>query len=134
MKKDIIIPKVEDIVLAIVQEENDQKQMEWNVYLINLKPEEIYGVLVSSKGYGKKEGETVKTSMLRHFLDKIPANSFKKVEPIQEELFGLSNEYWLSFYYKSVMYDKKYIFLAESVQEKHLTIVPVINKRGVMIR
>ena len=134
MKKDIIIPKVEDIVLAIVQEENDQKQMEWNVYLINLKPEEIYGVLVSSKGYGKKEGETVKTSMLRHFLDRIPANSFKKVEPIQEELFGLSNEYWLSFYYKSVMYDKKYIFLAESVQEKHLTIVPVINKRGVMIR
>ncbi|MBL4651865.1 MAG: hypothetical protein JKY53_03225 [Flavobacteriales bacterium] len=134
MKKDIIIPKVEDIALAIVQEENNLKQLEWNVYIINLKDDEIEGVLVSSKGYGKKEGEKVKTSMLRHFLDKMPPRSFKKVEPIQEELFGLNNEYWLSFYHKKIMYDKKYIFLAESVQTKHLIAVPVINKLGVMIK
>ena len=134
MKKDIVVPKVENIVLAIVQEENNLKHIEWNVYVINMKTEVIDGVLVSSKGYGKREGEKVKTSILRHFLDKVPANSFKKIEPIQEELFGISNEYWLSFYHKSIMYDKKYVFLAESVQEKHLTMVPVINKLGVMIK
>lgn len=134
MKKDIIIPKVEDIALAIVQEENDLKQLEWNVYVINLKDDEIEGVLVSSKGYGKKEGERVKTSVLRHFLDTMPAQSFKKIEPIQEDLFGLNNEYWLSFYHNSVLYDKKYIFLAESIQTQHLITVPVINKLGVMIK
>lgn len=134
MRKDIIIPKVEDIALAIVQDEDNLKQPVWNVYMINMKDEEIYGVLVSSKGYGQKEGEDVKTSMLRHFLDKIPANSFKKIEPIPEELFGLSNEYWVSFYHKAVMYDKKYIFLAESVQEEHLRNIPIINRPGVMIK
>jgi hypothetical protein len=134
MKKDIVIPKVEDIALAIVQEENNLKQKEWNVYLLNFKQEPIEGVLVSSKGYGKKEGEAVKTSMLRHFLDEVGPNSFKKIEPIQEELFGLSNEYWLSFYHNRVMYDKKYVFLAESVQDQHLITVPVIGKPGVMIK
>ena len=134
MKEDIIIPKVENIALATVKEENNLKESEWSVYVINLKNQEIEGVLVTSKGYGKKEGEKVKTSILRHFLDKIGANSFKKIEPIQEELFGLSNEYWLSFYHNSVLYDKKYVFLAESVQNNHLINVPVINKPGVMIK
>ena len=90
--------------------------------------------MVTSKGYGKKDGEKVKTSVIRHFLDKIAANSFKKIEPIQKELFGLNNEYWLSFYNNSVMYDKKFVFLAESVQNDHLIKVPIINKLGVMIK
>ena len=58
----------------------------------------------------------------------------QKIEPIQEELFGLNNEYWLSFYNNSVMYDKKFVFLAESVQNDHLINIPIINKPGVMIK
>ena len=134
MRVDITIPKVENIALAIVREENNLNEWEWNAYVINLKNQEIEAVLVTSKGYGKKDGEKVKTSVIRHFLDKIAANSFKKIEPIQEELFGLSNEYWLSFYHNSVLYDKKFVFLAESVQNNHLINVPVINKLGVMIK
>ena len=134
MRVDITIPKVENIALAIVREENNLNEWEWNAYVINLKNQEIEGVLVTSKGYGKKDGEKVKTSVIRHFLDKIAANSFKKIEPIQKELFGLNNEYWLSFYNNSVMYDKKFVFLAESVQNDHLIKVPIINKLGVMIK
>ena len=134
MRVDITIPKVENIALAIVREENNLNEWEWNAYVINLKNHEIEGVLVTSKGYGKKDGEKVKTSVIRHFLDKIAANSFKKIEPIQKELFGLNNEYWLSFYNNSVMYDKKFVFLAESVQNDHLIKVPIINKLGVMIK
>lgn len=134
MKKDIIPPIVEDIAVAIVTEENELGENEWNVYLLNLKKEKIEGVLVTSKGYGSLDGEEVKTSTLRHFLDEVKAHSFVKIEPIVETVFGLNNEYWVSFYINKVMYDKKYIFLAESITPTNLIMIPLINKRGVMIK
>lgn len=134
MKKDIAPPPVEDIAVAVVTEENDLGHMEWNVYLLNLKKEKIEGVLVTSKGYGTFEDEEVKTSTLRHFLDEINAHDFKKIEPIVETVFGLNNEYWVSFYINKVMYDKKYIFLAESITSDNLINIPLINKKGVMIK
>lgn len=134
MKKDIIPPLVEDIALAIIKEQNELAEDVWNVYMLNLKRELIEGVLVTSKGYGSYNGEEVKTSTLRHFLDEIPAQGYAKVEPIMENLFGLTNEYWVSFYLHNVMYDKKYIFLAESIREENFISVPLIGKKGVMIR
>lgn len=134
MKKDITQPPVENIAIAIVKEENEFAEMEWNVYLINLKPKKIEGVFVTSQGYGNFDGENVKTSVLRHFLDEVNANDFKKIEPIFENLFGLNNEYWLSFYLNNVMYDKKYIFLPESIKEENFIKIPFLNKNGVMIK
>jgi hypothetical protein len=134
MKKDITPPQVEDIAVAVVKEQNELAEAEWNVYLINLKKEKIEGVLVSSQGYGMFEAKEVKTSMLRHFLDEVPAESFQKIEPIMENLFGLSNEYWVSFYLNKVMYDKKYIFLPETIKEENFIAIPYLNKKGVMIR
>ena len=134
MKKDIQPPLVEDIALAVVKEENEQAEGVWNVYMLNLKKEKIEGVLVTSKGYGFLNGKDVKTSTLRHFLDSIPPMKFAKVEPIVENLFGINNEYWISFYLNKVMYDKKYVFLAESIKEENLTYIPLLNKKGVMIK
>lgn len=133
MKKDISPPQVVDIAVAVIKEENELSETEWNVYLINLKKEKIEGVLVSSQGYGSFNEETVRTSTLRHFLDEVGPHSFKKIEPILENLFGLSNEYWVSFYISKVMYDKKYIFLPESIKEENLIPIPYINKKGVLI-
>lgn len=136
MKKDIIIPKVEDVAIAIVPEETPAGEREWNVYLINQRKAQITGVLVTSRGYGHDHttAKAVKSSTLRHFLDSLEPESFKKIEPIQEELFGLSNEFWLSFYEDKLMYDKKYIFMAESVKEENFIQIPLINKMGVMIK
>ncbi len=134
MKKDIAPPTVEDIAVAVVKETNELDATEWNVYLINLKKEKIEGVLVSSHGYGTVNEEAVKTSTLRHFLDAVGPKSFVKFEPIMESLFGLNNEYWVSFFLNNVMYDKKYIFLPESIKDEHLILVPYINKKGVMIK
>ena len=134
MKKDIIPQIVEDIAVAVVTEENDLGEKEWNVYLLNLKKEKIEGVLVTSKGYGSLDGEEVKTSTLRHFLDEVKAQSFVKIEPIVETVFGLNNEFWVSFYINKIMYDKKYIFLAESITPTNLITIPLINKKGVMIK
>jgi hypothetical protein len=131
MKKDIEIPKVENIAMAVVKE-NDSD--EWFAHLINLKPEQIHHILVVSKGYGMQEGEDVKTSVLRHYWEELDGNSFLKVEPIMPKLFGISNEYWVSFYIDRTIYDKKYIFLPETIIDNNLTDIPVIGKKGIMIK
>jgi hypothetical protein len=133
MIKDIHVPKVEDIAIAVVKE-GEVDELHWNVYLVNLKEEQIDGVLVSSKGYGTIKGKDVKTSVLRHFFDTMAPRSFVMVEPIMENVFPLNNEYWVSFYIKGVIYDKKFVFLPETIQENFFSTIPVLNKRGVMIR
>ena len=134
MKKDIIPPVVENVAIAVVKEQNELDQTIWNVYLLNFKKEKIEGVLVTSKGYGVYNNEDVKTSTLRHFLDEVNANDFKKIEPIVETVFGLNNEFWVSFFMKNVMYDKKYIFLPETIKDENFILIPLIKKKGVMIK
>jgi len=135
MKKDIVSPKIENVAIAIVKEKNEINQDIWNVYIINNKPKAIQNVLVSSKGYiTDVEGNETKTSVLRHFLGDIEAKNFKLIEPIIEDVFALHNEYWLSFYQNKIIYDKKYIFLAETICKENLINIPLINKQGVMIK
>ncbi|HEY0029381.1 MAG TPA: hypothetical protein VGC65_01385 [Bacteroidia bacterium] len=134
MKKDIAPPEVTDIAVAVIKDTNELNETEWNVYLLNLKKEKIEGVLVSSHGYGTLNNQEVKTSTLRHFLDELAPKSFVRFEPILDTLFGLNNEYWVSFYINKVMYDKKYIFLPESIKEENFILIPYINKKGVLIK
>lgn len=134
MKKDIQQPEVKDIIVAVVHEENEEADPIWMVYILNAKSVAISDVLISSTGYGNLDGEETRTSVLRHFIDKIPAQGFAKIEPIMEDVFGLSNEYWVSFYIDGVIYDKKFIFLPETIKIDYFTTIPLINKKGVMIK
>lgn len=135
MKKDIPQLKVEDVAIAIVpREESSEKEELWDSYIVNLKEEPISSVLVNSKGYGKLEGEKVRTTVLRHFFEEIAPQSCVQIEPIQTKLFGLTNEYWVSFTLDEYMYDKKYVFVKGSIDEMHFTNIPFINKKGVMIK
>jgi len=136
MKDDIKIPAVEGISVAVVREWNEEKTAEvYNVYLINLREELIENVLVSSAGYGenKTTGEKIKTSSLRHFIGNVESNSFAKIEPIVEDVFGINNEYWVSFFSGKQMYDKKFVFLAESITEENFINVPLMDSKGVVI-
>lgn len=134
MKKDLPENKVEDMAMAVVLMSETPEVKNWSVYLVNMKNIQIDNVLISSKGYGEKDGRQVKTSVLRHFLGDMPANSFKGVEAIDPEVFGLTNEYWLSYYIDGTIYDKKFIFLPESIVEENLIRIPLVNKPGVMIK
>jgi len=138
MLKDIPELKVEDIALAVVPDlqigEKPDEFTVWDVFLINLKKQPIHGVLVSSKGYGSLQGEEVQTSVLRHFFDEVQPMSAALVEPIDREVFGLNNEYWVSFYVGKNIYDKKYLFLPESILVDNFSHIPVLNKTGVMIK
>lgn len=133
MKKDIPIKVVEDIAVAVVLESETPEAKTWNVYLINLKDQPIETVLITSKGYGLKDGEDVKTSILRHSIGDVGSKDYAKIEAIDEQVFGLTNEYWLSYYIDGHLYDKKFIFLPESIIESNLIRIPVVNKPGVMI-
>jgi len=134
MLKDLPQNKVEDIAIAVALEAENPESKTWYVYLINLKAEGIENALVTSRGYGNKDGEEVKTSTLRHAFPKVAGQSFALIEPIDEQTFGLANEYWLSYYINGQIYDKKFIFLPESIVESNFIRLPVLNKPGVMIK
>ncbi|NUO01972.1 MAG: hypothetical protein HUU01_15315 [Saprospiraceae bacterium] len=135
MKKDIPILKVEDLAVAVVPRELEGLEDElWDIYILNLRETAIHSVLINSRGYGEIEGEKVRTTVLRHFFEEIAPKSFVPVEPIQSQLFNLTNEYWISFVFDGYMYDKKYIFVEGSISESNFTFIPFINRKGVMIR
>ncbi|PRD56255.1 hypothetical protein [Sphingobacterium gobiense] len=133
MKKDLPDNIVEDISIAIVLENSTPSEKVWNVYLINEKQLPLTNVIVSSKGYGEKDGKEVKTTVLRHFLGEIEARTSYKIEAIDPQVFGLTNEYWLSYYIDKTIFDKKYIFLPESIVDENLIKVPLVNKPGIVI-
>ncbi|MXV15024.1 hypothetical protein [Hufsiella ginkgonis] len=133
MIKDLPENHVEEISIAVVLEGETPESKNWNVYLVNLKNETISTVLITSKGYGTKDGEDVKTSVLRHSIGDVESRSYAVVEAIDEQVFGLTNEYWLSYYVGNVIYDKKFIFLPESIVDSNLIKIPLVNKPGVMI-
>jgi hypothetical protein len=132
MKLQELLNTGEGVSIAIIPDgiENDR---EWNVFVINTKNEEIKNVMITSKGYGEINNKKMQTSTLRWYFEKMSANSFAMVEPIMEEVFGLSNEYWVSYFANNKLYDKKFIFLPESIQENNLVLIPVIQKKGILI-
>ena len=134
MIKDLPENIVQDIAIAVALEGENIESKTWYVYLINMKKEVIENVLITSKGYGEKDGEQVKTSTLRHMFPLVQSNAFVLIEPIDEATFGLNNEYWLSYYIGKEIFDKKFIFLPESIVESNFIKLPIINKPGVMIR
>lgn len=134
MMKDIPNLRVKDLAIAIVPRAENANEELWDVYIINLKNVPIDSVFVNSRGYGELQGEKIRTTTLRHFFEKINASEMEQIEPIQKELFGLTNEYWVSFMYEGHMYDKKYVFVKGSIDEMHFTTIPFLERKGVMIR
>ena len=136
MREKLKGPKVEGIAVAVVQELNELKEKIYNVYLLNLSDKIIEGVMISSRGYGQNvlTNEKVKTAMLRHSIEVLLPNEAAKIEPIIEEVFGINNEFWVSYWNDSVMYDKKYIFVAESISDENMKVIPILGIRGVMIQ
>lgn len=135
MREELQGPKVEKIGVAVVQQKNELQENIYNVYLLNLGEEIIEGIMITSKGYGEnlKTREKVKTSTLRHSLEILLPNEAAKIEPILEDVFGIANEFWVSYWSNDVMYDKKFIFVPESISANNMKTIPVLGDKGVMI-
>ncbi|HAI75070.1 MAG TPA: hypothetical protein DCM08_02390 [Microscillaceae bacterium] len=134
MKKDIDFPPVEGVSVAIARNKTPDGSFEWRVYLLNHNGYALKNVLITSKGYGLKDGESQKTSTLRHLIDEVEANSFSIIERIDPSVFHLCSEYWVSYYIGVKIYDKKFIFLPESIIESNLFTIEMLDLEGVLHR
>ncbi|WP_340199446.1 hypothetical protein [Ascidiimonas sp. W6] len=130
MKKDIEIPIVKDVHVAIVREWNEEfLSQDWNSYLINNRADAIEMAIVVSKGY---DGD-IKTSTMRHGLGTLGAKEFVKIELLQEEILVLNNEFYLSFFADNKLYEKKFVFEKHSIKEENTIMLPVMNIEGILI-
>ncbi len=131
MRKDIDIPEVTDVEIAVVQEKKEQQDAtDWYVYLWNKKAVAIEMVVIVSQGFS----ETKTTSIFRKRIDRLPANSFAKIELIQPELFVLDNRFQVSFFEGNTLYDKTFIFKANSIKEGALRMIKQLQKKGVLCK
>ena len=131
MKKDIERPLMEGVTVAIKLDDS-APEIHWTVHLINSNSFDIENVIIASKGYGQKEGDEQQTSTLRHFYDNLSANSTQQIEVITKDVFHLFNEYWVSYYVEGKLYDKKFTFVPESINEKHLTFIEALSSQGIL--
>ena len=136
MREELLCPKVENVAVAVVQQFGEDNHPIYNTYLINLRDDIMEGIIITSNGYGENvtTGEKVKTSILRHCMEILLPNEAARVEPIMEEVFGLTNEYWVSFWVNDTMYDKKFIFLPETILEKNMKLIPILGLKGIIIQ
>ncbi|WP_426062738.1 hypothetical protein [Flavobacterium sp. DSP2-3-1] len=135
MKKDIIIPEVENVFFAAVQEWSDDfMEKVWYAYLVNDSDFLIESVMVVSKAFGTIDGEMKKTSLLRHAFAEIPEVSVVKVEMIEKSVLALNNEFMLTFFMDGKLHDKKFVFKANSINETEVEEVPILFVDGVIVR
>ena len=135
MKKDITIPEVENVFLAAVQEWSDDfMEKVWYAYLINDSDFQLDSVMVVSKAFGTLDGEMKKTSLLRHAFAEIPAVSVEKIEMIEKSVLVLNNEFMVTYFIGNTLYDKKFIFKANGINETAVEEVPLLFVDGVMVK
>lgn len=131
MKKDIEIPKVEGVYFAVVQEYNEiYKTDDWNAYLINENDVDLEMILVVSRGYDEQR----ETSLMRHKLEKLPAKSYAKIEWMQEDVLALNNEFRVTFFEGSKMYDKTYLFRKNTINKNAFRPLPLMDTTGVLVK
>jgi len=131
VKKDITIPEVTDVYVAVVNEYNDiYKTQDWNAYIINDKDVDLDMVIIVTDGYSEKK----MTSIFRKKLDVLPKKSYAKIELMQEDLFALNNRFKVSFFEGNTMYDKTYVFRKNTINLKALQNIPLMEAKGVLVK
>jgi len=135
MKSDIIIPKVENVFMAAVQEWSDDfMDKVWYVYLVNDSDFDLDSVMVVSKAFGTIKGEMKKTSLLRHAFIKVPSVSVIKEEMVEQSVLALNNEFMVTYFIGNTLYDKKFIFRTNTINERATEEVPILFVNGVIVK
>ncbi|PIF00717.1 MAG: hypothetical protein CR994_05010 [Maribacter sp.] len=131
MKKDIEIPIVKDVYIALTQEWNDDfLEKKWNAHIINDRDTPIDMVLVVSKGYD----ENRETSTMRHSIAIMATKSYAKIELVQDDVIELDNEFFVTFFADGKLYERKFIFSKNSITEENLVDIPLIHKPGILAK
>ena len=129
MKKDILVPEVEGIFLAIAYSYNPAfKTEDWNVYLINEKTENLETVLIVSNGFDNE----LKTATLRHKLENLPAKSGAKIELLQREVLQLNNLFQITFFINNQLYEKSFLIKKDSVNKDDIKDIGILGLKGIL--
>ena len=129
MKKDILIPEVKDVHVAVVREYNNAyKVFDWNAYIINDKPVALEMVIIVTKGYS----EDKKTATFRKKIESLPAKSFAKIEMLLEDVLAINNRFNVSFFDGNQLFEKSFEFRKNTINEKALQEIPLMNLKGVL--
>lgn len=135
MKKDIIIPKVENVFIVAIKEWSDDFQEDcWYAYLLNATNEPLETAMIVSRAYGLIDGEERKTMSLRHAFALVEPQSAVRIEFLENNLLQLNNEFMLSYFIGNQMFDKKFIFKANTIEDTNKVELPSINKHGVIAK
>ena len=131
MKKDIEIPKVEDVYVVAVREKHAEYQtMDWNAYIINDRDVPLEMVLLVTRGYNELDT----TSTMRHSIKMLPAKSFAKIEFLQEDVLKLNNEFAVTFFADGKMYERTFILEKNTITEADVKAVPVMIQKGILAK
>jgi len=131
VKKDIQIPIAEDVfVVAIHQWDEEKLNKDWWVYLINNQKQALEATILVSKGYG----DGLKTSTIRHGFGTLEPKSATKVELLQEEVFKLSNEFFLTFFKDGKLFEKKFVFEPYQLSEENIADIPLVDEKGILAK
>ena len=135
MREELKGPKVENVSIALVEIPLENNEKEYIVYLLNLREDIIEGIIVTSTGYGKDpvSGEEIKTSTLRKGIEVMLPSEAARIEPIMPDLFELNNEYWVSFWADDIMYDKRFVFEAGSIDPAKFEDIPQLSAKGMVL-
>jgi hypothetical protein len=131
VKKDINFPENKSLHMAISPGISETDL--WEVFLINAGEKALKNVLISSAGYGENFiGEKIQTSTLRHFFENMDINSCKEIEKIDPSVFHLTNEYWISYWIDEKLYDRRFLFVPDSLSPQNCIFVNLLEKEAVL--
>tara|TARA_B110000037_G_C16651054_1_gene314610 strand:+ start:37 stop:432 length:396 start_codon:yes stop_codon:yes gene_type:complete len=129
LKKDILIPEVKNVHVAVVREyNNNYKVFDWNAYIINDKPVALEMVIIVTKGYS----EDKKTATFRKKIESLPAKSYAKIEMLLENVLAINNLFNVSFFDGNQLFEKSFEFRKNTINEKALQEIPLMNLKGVL--
>lgn len=135
MKKDIEIPKSENVFIAAINEWNDDFQENtWYAYLVNENPSPLEMAIVVSKAFGTINNEQRKTGMFRHVFAEVPANGAIKVEFLENNVLQLNNEFVVTYFLNGVLYDKMFLFRTNTINITATTDILSIDRKGVVVK
>lgn len=134
MRKDIEIDEVKDVAIAIVPHLNEHGEFDWTVYFMNLKPVPVTSVLINAEARGTIDGEMRKTATMRFYMEEVAAMSAKKFELLMPDTFVLDNQYWVSFYENGKIFEKKFLFSANTITLASAVSIPLLETQGLIQR
>ncbi|MGV3559737.1 hypothetical protein [Larkinella arboricola] len=135
MKRDISFLPVEGVQVVIARKLTELNQYDWQVFLINQNDVAIRNVFVTSKGYGfsdQTQQQSQITSTLRHYFEGLQPGEHVVVETIMPDVFHLNNQYWVSYYIGDQIFDKKFIFVPDSITEQNLIQIQELGLEGIL--